>query len=403
MHSDILIQHVNLFQGPQDASLAIQNGTIQKVFSSQDILPEGFTADTVIDGAGRLLIPAFVDSHTHLDKTFVNEKEAVNLLDAIEIFAEYQKKTPKAQIKKDMKKRAGKTLDMAIKNGTGTIKTNILARDAWGLEPLHAINELKEEYQDKITILNIMEYWPSLDRELRQAMKQGEVDFIAGYPTLSDDYRNDVDFIFDLALTYGLPVDLHVDESDEPNIDCFLYVLEKTIKNHMEGRVTCGHVTALNAVEDSLAKEAIAMAKEANVNITTLPSCNMFLMGRQDKEPVRRGVTRIREFLDAGVNISYASDNIRDPFRPFGNADMLEEALFCAQVIQYGTSDQLSKVLSMGTFHPAKNALLSDYGLEEGCQADLVLLDAPTPKEAIISQAAKLCYIKKGKIIFRHY
>lgn len=100
MHSDILIQHVNLFQGPQDASLAIQNGTIQKVFSSQDILPEGFTADTVIDGAGRLLIPAFVDSHTHLDKTFVNEKEAVNLLDAIEIFAEYQKKTPKAQIKK---------------------------------------------------------------------------------------------------------------------------------------------------------------------------------------------------------------------------------------------------------------------------------------------------------------
>ena len=86
-----------------------------------------------------------------------------------------------------------------------------------------------------------MEYWPSLDRELRQAIKQGEVDFIAGYPTLSDNYQNDVDFIFDLALTYGLPVDLHVDESDEPNIDCFLYVLEKTIKTHMEGRVTCGY------------------------------------------------------------------------------------------------------------------------------------------------------------------
>jgi cytosine deaminase len=121
----------------------------------------------------------------------------------------------------------------------------------------------------------------------------------------------------------------------------------------------------------------------------------MFLMGSG-----RRGPTRVKEFLDAGVNVAVASDNIRDPFRPFGNANLLEEALLTAQVHKLALPDQLKKVFDMITYNGAKNSLLDNYGTHTGAIADLVLLDAATEHEALVSQARKLLVIKHGKVIY---
>ena len=167
----------------------------------------------------------------------------------------------------------------------------------------------------------------------------------------------------------------------------------------MGNRVTCGLVTGMNAVPDDQAARDIALAAETGINIITLPSCNMYLMGRNDHQPIRRGITRVHEFLEAGVNIAYASDNIRDHFRPFGNGDMLEEALFTAQCVQYGTVRQLNRIFEMGTINPARNCLLSDYGLNEGCRADLVIFREPNAAQAIISQHPRTHVIKDGKLI----
>ena len=128
----------------------------------------------------------------------------------------------------------------------------------------------------------------------------------------------------------------------------------------------------------------------------------MYLMGRNDHQPIRRGVTRVDELLRAGVNVSVASDNIRDPYRPFGNGDLLEEALFAAQVLQYGTRKQLEETLRMVTTRPARNALLSGYGLAEGCRADLVVIDALTAREAVISGAQRLYVFKEGRLTARN-
>ena len=360
------------------------------------------TAPTELRADNKLVVLGFVESHTHLDKSFTAvDEDTPNLQEAYGIFTRYLAKIPPEGMVEDIKARSRRVLDWELASGASAVKSHVLVCPQWGMGSLQAINELKEEYRGRLDLYNITQWTPEYDREFRAAAKAGEIDFIAGYPLFTDDPMGNIDQVFALAEEYGLPLDLHIDERDEPDISCFLSVIEHTKRYHMEGRVTCGHVTALCAVEDEPAHRAICEAVEAGINIITLPSCNMFLMGRKDKQPIRRGVTRVDEFLKAGANVAVASDNVRDPYRPFGNGDLLEEALFAAQVLQYGTADQLDEVMRMITTRPARNTMIPDYGLAQGCRADLVILDAPTAKEAIISQSERLYVLKGGKIVVK--
>lgn len=399
-HFDYLIKDVSLVSGETGFDVAVKDGKIAEI--ARGIAG---SADEVIDAAGRLAAPAFVDSHTHLDKAMSAQNfDANGLGEAIGQSRAFQDSVPIDKVRDNVKDRASIVLDWEAANGTCAIKSHVLLDEKWGMEALYALNELKEEYKDKIQVLNITPYDPAFDKEWREAASNGQIDFIAGYPGLlgGDDYAAETDFLFDLAMEYDLPLDLHVNEADAPDLRCFEYVINKTLETGLKGRVTCGHVTGMNAVPDEQAAEDIAIAKEAGVNIITLPSCNMYLMGRDDKQPVRRGLTRVHEFLEAGVNISFASDNIRDHFRPFGNGDMLEEALFTAQCIQYGTVEQLRKVFAMGTINPAANCLLKDYGLKSGCNASFNLFREKTVNDAIISQHPRTHVFHNGKLIAKN-
>ena len=377
--------------------IAVRDGKIVQIGPD---LP--MTAPTELRADNKLVVPGFVESHTHLDKSFTAvDEDTPNLQEAYGIFTRYLAKIPPEGMVEDIKARSRRVLDWELASGASAVKSHVLVCPQWGMGSLQAINELKEEYRGRLDLYNITQWTPEYDREFRAAAKAGEIDFIAGYPLFTDDPMGNIDQVFALAEEYGLPLDLHIDERDEPDISCFLSVIEHTKRYHMEGRVTCGHVTALCAVEDEPAHRAICEAVEAGINIITLPSCNMFLMGRKDKQPIRRGVTRVDEFLKAGANVAVASDNVRDPYRPFGNGDLLEEALFAAQVLQYGTADQLDEVMRMITTRPARNTMIPDYGLAQGCRADLVILDAPTAKEAIISQSERLYVLKGGKIVVK--
>lgn len=394
---DLLIQQANLFDVGTGLDLAVTDGRITQVGPRLDL-----EAGTVIDAAGKLVIPAFVDSHTHLDKAFtVGEDDFATLQEAAGVILQRQGELSREALMEDIKARSRQVLEREIAHGTGTIKSHVMVCAQWGMASMAAINQLKEEYRGRIDILNIVQWDAAYDAEFDAAARAGEIDFIAGYPLFTPDPMGCIDKLFELAAKYNLPLDLHIDESDNPNIDCFLRVLAKTEAYGLQGRVTCGHVCALSAVDDDLARRAIEQCARAQVNVITLPSCNMYLMGRNDHQPVRRGVTRVDELLRAGVNVSVASDNIRDPYRPFGNGDLLEEALFAAQVLQYGTRQQLEETLRMVTSRPARNALLSGYGLAEGCRADLVVLDAPTAREAVISGAQRLYVFKGGRLVAR--
>ena len=172
-----------------------------------------------------------------------------------------------------------------------------------------------------------------------------------------------VDFLFQLALEKDKLIDLHIDESDDANVDVLEHVIKKAKELDFEDKTTVGHITALSAVSEARSNAIINQLKDSKINVVTLPSCNLFLMGRGDKGLVRRGTTRIGELLDAGVNISLASDNIRDPFRPFGNGNLLEEALLTVQVIQRGTDKDLEEVYNMITKYPMKAYGIKEYGI----------------------------------------
>ena len=361
-----------------------------------------------IDANGSLLSPGFIDSHTHLDTTGVMPAgESTTLAQAIQNYSEYLRNLTPEELAADIKKRARRSLRKAVVAGTTSIRTHVSVDAVNGWRSVEAMNELRDEMQPYIEIQitafpvfhgrldEQQEHFDMLDRMARNRL----INAIGGAPHFYDERKGFTRELFRIAVKNDLDVDFHIDEHDNPNIDTFLETARLTLENKYEGRVSCGHVTALCRVDDGLAAEAIAMAKEARLHIITLPSCNLYLMARADRQPIPRGVTRIKEFLEAGVNIAYASDNVRDPFRPIGNADMLEEGLLTGQVAQMLSDSELQVIHRMGTIHAARAMRLDDYGLAVGKRADLVLLDASDIASAFRDQATRLAVIKNGRIV----
>ncbi len=403
---DLLVKDAFLYGEETRADIAIEKGKIADVAPG---VSEGL-AKEVIQAGGNLVAPGFVDSHMHFDKVLsLGETESPTLGEAIVNFTKYVNSVPAEEIKSDIKRRAKEVARMCCLGGTTALRTHANVEAALGLKGVEALNELKDELKEfveiQITALPSFYDGPEIVKErmkmLDDAAGAGLLDYIGGAMHLHENCAQITEDLFALAVKHNLPIDFHVDEHDHPDVSNFMQIAELTQRYGYEGRVSCGHVTALCAVDDATAEKAIQMAKDAQLNIITLPSCNLYLMGRSDHQPIRRGVTRIREFSDAGVNISYASDNIRDPFRPIGNGDMLEEGLITAQVAQMVTKSELERVFAMGTVNPAKAMCLRDYGLKKGCQADFVVFDKATVADALVSQATRNAVVKNGRVVAR--
>jgi len=399
---DLVIKQGKLYKENKVLDLGIKDGKIIEKQPKISVLSK-----QVIDASGKFIIPGFVDIHTHLEKALLShavKNESGTLGEAIENFKEYFK-TVKEE---DFYQRAKKVLEMAAVNGTTAVRSHITVDTQVKMEAVNGLLKAGKDMAEYIDLQVVAFPTPfplAVEKEtlalLQEALDRGAY-LLGGCPTLAPDYKAFIDKLFELAKVNDCLLDFHVDESDEPNIDALEYLAEKTMKEGYEGRVTAGHCCSLSAVDDATAERVIAKVRDAGLTIVTLPSCNLYLMGRGSKTPHCRGITRVRELLDSGVNVCYSSDNVRDPFRPFGNADMLEEALLTAQVSQLGEPFQLETVMSMGTYNPAKALKLKGYGLDIGDNADLVVLDASSASEAIISQCSRPYILKNGRVIAKN-
>lgn len=419
---DLLIKGGNVMDVGDGVDLGIKDGVITEIGT----LSEDDAAE-VIDASGKFVSPAFVDSHTHLDKAFqmenvdyrakVKELEAAFYANPDEpdygypvcgaaenwLMGQLQSELSAGELHDVVKERMSRALDMAIVNGTGLIKTN----NTWGELSMQICSELKEEYAGKIDLQAIafgtdeaVGATSLTAEQLEGYCANGQVDYLGGY--FDGDYGYDsIDALFALGDAYGIPLDLHVLETDVPLLTPLEHVLDQSIAYGFGERLTCGHLTALDApgIDQTAVEAIVEKAAQAKMNATSLCSCNLYLMGRKAQHPIRRGITRLDLFLKAGVNASFASDNIRDAWRPYGNADMLQEALICAHAMQYAFPEELETVFRMGTVNPAKNALIEHYGAGEGCTANLVVFDAATADEAVLTQAAKLYVLHDGIVV----
>jgi cytosine deaminase len=275
------------------------------------------------------------------------------------------------------------------------------------LRPLEGVAAARERYRDLVDVEIVAFPQEGIVRDpgtadlLARAVEAG-ADLVGGMPhneASPADSRRHVEICFEVAMRHGRDIDMHVDETDDPASRTLEIVADLTLAHGYQGRVTAGHTCALAAYPDDYARLVIDKLARAGVHMITNPATNLMLQGRLDRQPVRRGVTRVKELLAAGVNVAMGQDCVKDTFYPFGRADMLEVALITAHAAHLSLPPEVETVFAMGTTHAARVLRIPDYAVAVGHRADFMLLDAPTPAEAIRLQAPRRLVVRQGRVV----
>lgn len=343
------------------------------------------------DADGRLLVPGFVNAHQHLDKCMLAEvmrpNESQTLQEAIYITWDHKR----GYTVEEIADRASPVVESAIRHGTTAIRGFADVDTIGGLTPVEGLLELKRRFEGLITF-EVVAFPqegiirdPGCDKLMEQAMDLGS-DVVGGLPwyeRLDREMQQHIDFCFELAKRTGKDIHMLADDTDNPNSRSLEYLAVRTIEEGYQGRVTASHCGALAAYDDNHAEKVIGLVKEAEMTIASNTQISLVLDGRNDRGLIRRGTTRVRELLDAGVNVISAQDDVKDPYYPFGKPDQLEVAQYTAHVAQLTYPPELETVFDMVTVNAARAMRLDGYGIEPGARADLVLLDTPTVHDAL--------------------
>ena len=383
---------------PQVVDIAIAGGRIVEIAS-------GIATDAPEDDiAGRLVVAGFVETHIHLDKSCILDRcksQQGTLAEAIgEVAA-----AKRAFSEEDIYRRGRGTLEKAILQGTMRMRTHVEVDPRVGLKGFAAVRRLKQDYAWAIEIeicvfpqeglLND----PGTEELLIEACEQG-ADLIGGCPYTDSDPHGQIAHIFAIAQRFDRDIDFHLDFDLDPSWLDLEEVCRQTKAAGWGGRVTVGHVTKLSALRP---EEFAATAKrlaDAGVAVTVLPATDLYLMGRDRDHNVPRGVAAAHRLLDHGVACSIASNNVLNPFTPFGDCSLVRMANLYANVAQIGRPSELASCLDMVTALPAKLMNLRDYGVAVGNPADLVVLDCVDRTHAVAELARPLFGMKKGKRTF---
>jgi len=401
---DIVICNARLRGDDKLKTILIDDGSIVRVDQQGTVTDN---AERVIDAQGKLTVPAFIDPHIHLDKTLITDVVRPNvsgtLTEAIEIVWE-KKKTYTNQ---DIVDRAGSIIKMALANGTTRMRTHADVDTIGGLKPLLGLLEAREKYSTLMGIQIVafpqegIVQDPGCIEIMEEAIKLG-ADLIGGMPANEKtpaDSREHIKLAFNLAEKYDKDIDMHVDETDDPFYRTLEMLAIETIKRGYQGRVTAGHTCALASYDDHYAEYLMEMVKQAQINMIANPVTNLMLQGRGDTYPKRRGLTRVKELVNMGINVAFGQDCIKDTFYPFGKADLLEVGLIGAHAAHMSLPHEIKAIFNMPFENAARILRLTDYGIEAGKRADVVILDAADEAEALRLQATRLCVIKSGKVV----
>ena len=375
------------------------NDTITAIAPSDSPEAAALSAQDVWELAGKVVLPGLVDAHVHLDKTLsTTQNQSGTLLEAIEVWQAHKGQQDAASYHG----RALRAVEMALNRGVVAMRSHVDIDPSGDMTALQAVQQLQRQFADYLTIQTVALGQPSnpADRGMEAALEQG-VDLIGGCPALTPDPEACIRAVFALAERSGKAIDLHIDETEDPQMLSLELLAEATIAHGMQGRVTAGHCCSLAFVDDARAREVIAKVAAADMHVVTLPSCNLVLMGR-GHQPLPRGLTRVKELLEAGVNVCAASDNVADPFNPFGSYDPLQIANLTAHCAHMSGDAEWPQCLQMVTDAAARSLALPNYGLAVGKHADLVVCDAYSQHEALCGLPARLMLFRHGRLLYHH-
>ena len=398
---DLLIKNANLPDGRENIDVAIQNKKIVAV--EKNIAGD---AANSIDATDKLVSPGHVDSHFHLDATLTlgqpRFNESGTLLEGIQLWDELK---PHLTIEL-IKKRARKLCHWAIANGCLAIRSHVDISDD-RLLAVEALLELRKEMQNWIDIQLVafpqngyLRYKNSIEN-LDRALKKG-VEVVGGIPhferTMNEGSLS-IKLLCEIAEKHGLLVDMHCDESDDPmsrHVETLAFEAQRL---GLQGRVTGSHLTSMHSMDNYYVSKLMPLLRDADLQVVANPLINITLQGRHDLYPKRRGMTRVKELLDSNINVAFGHDCVMDPWYSLGRHDMLEVANMGLHVGQMTGVQQMHQIFQTITSNGAKVMQLDNYGIEAGCNANLVVHQASNPIEAIRLCNARLFVIRNGQVI----
>lgn len=401
MTSDLIIRNATLPDGRTGQSILCRNGRIAEIGTVPAI-----AGAREIDAQGYLVSPPFVDAHFHMDATLSLGQPRLNrsgtLLEGIALWGELKPLlTHEAVIE-----RALRYCDLAVSQGLLAIRTHVDVCDD-RLLCVEALLEVRRKIAPYIDLQIVAfpqdGYYrsPTAAKNLERALDMG-VDVVGGIPhferTMADGARS-LKALCEIAAKRGLMVDIHCDETDDPmsrHVEALAY---ETQRLGLNGRVVGSHLTSMHSMDNYYVSKLIALMAEAQLHATPNPLINITLQGRHDTYPKRRGMTRVPELRQAGINVSFGHDCVLDPWYSLGQGDMLEAAHMGVHVAQMTSREGMRWCFDAVTVNPARAMQLEGYGLDKGCHADLVVLQARDPIEAIRLKPQRLFVIRRGKVI----
>jgi cytosine deaminase len=396
--------NANIYRNEDATEILVEKGVITQIGKN---LPK---ADEEIDLKGRLVVPPYVDAHLHLDYVYTGRNDGATndtgtLFEGIARWHEVKKH----QTYEDAKERALRGIQEEVSKGVQFIRTHIDVDDP-KLTGLKAMLEIREELKDNVTIQIVafpqegMYAYKGGDEMVEEALKMGAdcVGSIPHFEWAREIGEKSIHKTVELAVKYDKLIDVHCDETDDV-MSRFVELLNALAMAEGIGpRTAASHTCSFGSADNAYAFRMMGLFQKSGLNFIALPTENAYLQGRQDTYPKRRGLTRVKEFWESGINVCFGQDSINDPWYPAGNGNLmniLDNGIHLAHTMSF---DQLDTCLDLITFNGAKTLNIEDqYGIEAGKPANFLVLDATTPFEAVRQRADVLASIRNGNYLFK--
>src|ERR1700756_1342403 len=389
---DLIFRQANLPDGRTDIDVGIEGQTIAAVAQNLQA-----TAAVEVDAKGKLLSSPFVDSHFHLDAALSLGLPRLNrsgtLLEGIALWGELKLELTHEAVAA----RALAYCDMAVAQGLLAIRTHVDVCDD-RLLAVEALLQVKKQVADYLDLQLVafpqdgLYRSPNAEKNLLRALDLG-VDVVGGIPhferTMTDGAAS-VKALCEIAAERGLMVDMHCDESDDPLSRHIESLAAETKRLGLKGRGTGSPLTSMHSMDNYYVSKLMPLMREAGIHAVANPLINITLQGRHDTYPKRRGMTRVKELLASGINVAFVHDCVMDPWYSLGSHDMLEVAHMGLHVGQMTGVAEMRSCFEAVTSNAAAVLGLESYGLVPGCHADLVVLQAADPIEALRLKPARL-------------
>lgn len=393
---DLVVRNARLSSQPGDppVDIGVSQGRIAAI-------QPGLISDApAFDAEGLLTCAGFVETHIHLEKSRIVDRCAPETSRA-PMAMERVSAVKHTFTVEDAYRRAAQTLEGCLRFGATRMRPHVELDGGVDLRTFEAINALKRDYAWAIDMeicvfpQEGLTNNPRADALLVAALKQG-ARVIGAAPNYDPDKVAHIHRIFDLAREYDVDIDMHLDSGNTPDDMDIHLVCELTEKYRLGGRVAVGHGCKYSTMKVAAFHVLAKRIADAGVAVTSLPATDLFMQGRDQTDNVRRGVVDLNTLVEHGVNCAISSNNILNPFTPLGDGSMIRMANLQANVCQISHPHRLRECFAMLTDRPARLMNLRNYGTVVGNPADIVVIDALTPEQAVAENAAPLAVFKRG-------